>query len=178
MKAILCSIYLGTAAGLIPDSVYNLETTSHFIEIVDGRISSDKKNRPPIVAYADGKGYIVTHNYSYIIDGFEIVIPKGFLFDGASVPRMFWSVIGSPLESDFVLGALLHDYCYWSHVISKEKADDFLKICLKADGVGSLRTNTIYQSVNWFGGCPYKKGENVSLGSRWMISKNELVPVI
>ena len=43
-------------------------------------------------------------------DGTKIVVPKGFEFDGASVPRLFW-IIMSPVGLLFIPG-LIHDYAY------------------------------------------------------------------
>ncbi len=40
----------------------------------------------------------------------EILIPKGFVFDGASVPRLLWPIF-SPFDLLFVPG-LIHDYAY------------------------------------------------------------------
>ncbi len=41
----------------------------------------------------------------------KILITKGFSFDGASVPRIFWTFI-SPVGL-FLIPALIHDYAYY-----------------------------------------------------------------
>lgn len=33
-------------------------------------------------------------------------------FDGASIPRLFWRLVGPPLRGTYRRGALLHDACY------------------------------------------------------------------
>ena len=43
-------------------------------------------------------------------DGEQIKIPKGFIFDGASIPRPLWILL-SPVGLLFIQG-LLHDYGY------------------------------------------------------------------
>ena len=43
-------------------------------------------------------------------DRTEIIIPKGFICDGASIPRIFWPV-ASPVGALFLTG-LIHDYGY------------------------------------------------------------------
>lgn len=46
----------------------------------------------------------------------SVVIPPGYVFDGASIPRVAWSIIGAPFEPDFVLAACIHDwYCEHSY---------------------------------------------------------------
>ena len=43
-------------------------------------------------------------------NGFEIVIPKDFEFDGSSAPRFIWWIF--PSYGDFFFAALIHDYLY------------------------------------------------------------------
>lgn len=43
-------------------------------------------------------------------DEVELVIPKGFVFDGASIPRPFWAIL-NPIGL-LLLQGLLHDYAY------------------------------------------------------------------
>lgn len=42
--------------------------------------------------------------------GFTFIIPKGFIFDGASIPRIFWNML-SPSGYLFLAG-LLHDFIF------------------------------------------------------------------
>ncbi|MEE8234214.1 MAG: DUF1353 domain-containing protein [Gammaproteobacteria bacterium] len=42
--------------------------------------------------------------------GFRYIIPKGFIFDGASIPRLFWNIL-SPAGYLFMAG-LVHDFVY------------------------------------------------------------------
>lgn len=53
----------------------------------------------------------LTQNWYFDHDnGVKIVIPKGFRFDGASIPKIFWAVL-SPVGLLLIPG-LLHDYGY------------------------------------------------------------------
>lgn len=40
---------------------------------------------------------------------FDFEIPKGYCYDGASVPRLFWRVIGPNTDNSFLIPALIHD---------------------------------------------------------------------
>ena len=56
------------------------------------------------------RNWILTKDWKYNIDGTEYVIPEGFQFDGASIPkflRTFFSPVGVLL-----MGGLVHDYAY------------------------------------------------------------------
>lgn len=48
----------------------------------------------------------------WTVDGVEkvLTIPKEFITDGASIPQLFWSVIGSPYLPEFITAAIVHDY--------------------------------------------------------------------
>jgi len=45
-----------------------------------------------------------------ITDGMIIMIPKGYEFDGASIPRVFWWLL-SPVGI-LLIPSVFHDYCY------------------------------------------------------------------
>ena len=56
------------------------------------------------------RNWILKEDWKYNIDGTEYVIPAGFQFDGASIPkflRTFFSPVGVLL-----IGGLVHDYAY------------------------------------------------------------------
>ena len=56
------------------------------------------------------RNWVLTDDWKYTIDGREDVIPAGFQFDGASIPkflRTFFSPVGVLL-----IGGLVHDYAY------------------------------------------------------------------
>ena len=56
------------------------------------------------------RNWTVKKDWKYNIDGVEYVIPEGFQFDGASIPkflRTFFSPVGVLL-----IGGLVHDYAY------------------------------------------------------------------
>ncbi len=52
----------------------------------------------------------LTKDFHYSLDGMPYVIPKGFVFDGASVPKMFRNWL-SPMGV-LLIGGLVHDYGY------------------------------------------------------------------
>ena len=56
------------------------------------------------------RNWELVQDWKYNIDGTDYVIPKGFTFDGASIPkflRTFFSPVGVLL-----IGGLVHDYMY------------------------------------------------------------------
>ena len=46
---------------------------------------------------------------------YSFCIPKGYCYDGASIPRLFWRVIGSNTDNRFLIPALIHDVLCENH---------------------------------------------------------------
>ncbi|MGD8991764.1 MAG: DUF1353 domain-containing protein [Desulfobacterales bacterium] len=73
------------------------------------------KNRPFIMRVLvwlfDIRKWRLKKNWHFFLEnGDEIVLPKGFEFDGASIPRIFWAIL-SPVGLLLIPG-LIHDYGY------------------------------------------------------------------
>jgi hypothetical protein len=73
------------------------------------------KNRPFIMRVLvwlfDIRKWQLVQNWHFELgNGVEIVLPKDFRFDGASIPRIFWAIL-SPVGLLLIPG-LIHDYGY------------------------------------------------------------------
>ena len=68
------------------------------------------------------RNWTITKDWHYNIDGTDYVIPAGFTFDGASIPkflRTFFSPVGVLL-----MGGLVHDYGYkYATLLKKNKKE-------------------------------------------------------
>ena len=60
---------------------------------------------------------------SFNIHGIIYTVPAGFVSDGCSLPRVFWRIIGNPLQADWVEEAVLHDWLYKFQPVSRREAD-------------------------------------------------------
>ena len=60
----------------------------------------------------------IVKDYHFTIRGEEYIIPKGFVFDGASVPKFLASFL-SPVGV-LLIGGLVHDYAYKYTVLLKK----------------------------------------------------------
>lgn len=60
----------------------------------------------------------ITQDYFYSINGTRLMIPSGFVFDGASVPKFFRSWL-SPMGV-LLIGGLIHDYGYKYQTLLKD----------------------------------------------------------
>lgn len=82
----------------------------------------------------------------------EILIPEGYSFDGASIPRVLWPVLGHPFSNDLVLPCCVHDwYCEKSwNDYDRLIGDAVLLSLLARQGVSRWRRNMIYIGVRLF----------------------------
>lgn len=48
-------------------------------------------------------------------EAYEFVIPKDYTWDGASIPRIFWKLIGSKTDNRFLIPSLIHDVLCENH---------------------------------------------------------------
>ena len=46
---------------------------------------------------------------------YTFTIPKGYCYDGATIPKFFWRVIGSSTDNSFLIPALIHDILCENH---------------------------------------------------------------
>jgi len=81
-----------------------------------------------------------------------VKVPAFFQFDGASIPRFAWQVIGDPFRPRFMRASVFHDWIYHTHQVDKKTADDRFHEMLREDGVGSIKTWIMQKAVTTFGG--------------------------
>jgi hypothetical protein len=79
-----------------------------------------------------------------------VTVPRGFVWDGASVPKAFRWLIGDPWECEFQAASLVHDYLYWSHKATKADADLIFRDLLISSGAKSWVASLMYAAVKSF----------------------------
>lgn len=87
---------------------------------------------------------------------YNFIIPKGYCFDGASVPRFFWRIIGSNTDNKFLVAALIHDYMCEHHDCvgsDREFSTIVFNELLKVSGVGKVKRFFMKNSVDIFQKC-------------------------
>ena len=86
------------------------------------------------------RNWELTKDWKYNIDGTEYVIPAGFQFDGASIPkflRTFFSPVGVLL-----IGGLVHDYAYKYKTLLKANKKDTM------GEIDQKRADEIFRDIN------------------------------
>ena len=86
------------------------------------------------------RNWELIQDWKYNIDGVEYIIPKGFQFDGASIPkflRTFFSPVGVLL-----MGGLVHDYMYKYAACKPVSKKDALLV------VDQKKADQIFRDIN------------------------------
>ena len=84
---------------------------------------------------------------------YEFRIPKGYCYDGASIPRLFWRIIGSNTDNRFLIPALVHDVLCENHnYINNDRAfsSEVFNALLECSGVKNLQRFFMKNSVACF----------------------------
>jgi hypothetical protein len=101
-------------------------------------------NRVVLKPYSKDQ-FIVVNEYKYK----EWIVPEGYITDGASVPRIFWSIF-PPNRPLYLSAAVVHDYLTdlaQNGQITFKEADDTFRETLCELGVAKWMVWVLYASV-------------------------------
>jgi hypothetical protein len=96
--------------------------------------------------------YRNTEDYVLFIFGITIRIPAGFVFDGASIPFFAWILTYTPHHPVVMLAAMVHDYLYLTHFVSREQADMIFKSLLLKNYCSPEKAALMHRCVRLGGG--------------------------
>jgi len=91
----------------------------------------------------------------------------GFVCDGASIPKPFWSVVTSPFHPKIIRGAFWHDWFYRTHYIVKGSADLLFRRLIIVDGFDPTLAEICYQAVKKAGASAWDAGPAKPLVGIW-----------
>ena len=80
-------------------------------------------------------------------------IPKGYCYDGASIPRLFWRIIGSNTDNRFLIPALIHDILCENHSFidnDRKFSTEVFNALLEASEVNAFKRFLMKNSVDCF----------------------------
>lgn len=95
--------------------------------------------------------------------GYSVLISKGFICDGASVPKRFWDSIGSPYASRYLLAGILHDALYQAELLDRVLCDTIFAEFMTDLGVVWWRMKLMHTAVRMGGGFVWNNHTNVSI---------------
>lgn len=84
---------------------------------------------------------------------YDFEIPKYYCFDGASVPRFFWRIIGPNTDNKFLIASLIHDVICENHnFVDNDRAFStrVFNALLEASEVSSIKRFFMKNSVDFY----------------------------
>ena len=84
---------------------------------------------------------------------YEFNIPKNYCFDGATIPKFFWRVIGPNTDNKFLIAALVHDVlCENHHYVDNDRAFStrVFSALLEASDVSPFKRFLMKNSVDFY----------------------------
>lgn len=95
----------------------------------------------------------VTFYINYLGSKYTVEIKKGYTWDGATIPRLFWRIIGSKDDNSFLNASLVHDrICEEKSLINYDRqlGSIIFREILLASGVTEIKAYIMYYAVDIF----------------------------
>lgn len=84
-------------------------------------------------------------------NGFTWTTPKDWVVDGATIPKVAWSIVGGPLSGKYLHASIIHDYyCDTEERTAHDTHRNFY-YGMRANGVPKGKATTMYWVVRTFG---------------------------
>lgn len=74
-----------------------------------------------------------------------ITVPRGFVTDFASIPRIFWSALRP--DGLYSYAAIIHDYLYWDQSVPRATADAILRFAMEDFRINPMTIPLIHKAV-------------------------------
>lgn len=114
-------------------------------------------NYPKIQEINDNEYRVIRKYRAVLPNNDTIEVKAGFVYDGASIPRLFWSLIGSPFTGTHTRAAFIHDALYAGECYDRKTCDWLFLQILQQHKCAFLKRNTLYFAVRIFGGFVWKE---------------------
>ena len=95
--------------------------------------------------------------------GVRYRVDSGFTTDGASIPRLFWRLIGPPFAARYAPAALIHDALYATGYGDRQAADRLFREMMAVLDVKPWRRLLMYAAVRAGGWLPWSRRTDESV---------------
>lgn len=100
----------------------------------------------------DGRRMTLVEPFAYVDPrGARWGAPAGLVVDGATIPRAFWSFIGSPFTGEFRDASVVHDAACEDRGRPWRAVHRMFYEACRCGGVGAVKAKTMYYAVFHFG---------------------------
>ena len=108
---------------------------------------------PSLSPIINGELWELSKDWHVTVRGVEATLPKGFLTDGASIPRILWRVCGHPMTTKRIIPAIVHDAIYAGTILgfTRQEADEIFRDGIIEAGWPKWKANIEYAALRLFG---------------------------
>lgn len=105
----------------------------------------------------DGRRFVLEDDFAYVDrKGVQWLAPTNLLTDGASIPSIFWSVIGGPWDGLYREAAVVHDAYCCAQTAPWQDVHRMFYEAMRCSGVAWVQAKTMFYAV-WVGGPRWTK---------------------
>ena len=97
-----------------------------------------------------------------INDNDVYLVPRGFITDGASVPRQLWSIM-PPVGAKYSKAAVIHDMLYATEMVTRAEADKIFLEAMKVLKVSKWKRWSMYLAVRAAGWRVWQKHDRAEV---------------
>ncbi len=110
------------------------------------------EGKPRVEFLGDGRNVQLLENLTFV-DGIDCVwgVPALAVVDGASIPTLFWPVIGGPFEGRYRDASIIHDWYCDRRTRSWQSTHHVFYEAMIVSGVDRLKAKLMYFAVRWHG---------------------------
>jgi hypothetical protein len=102
--------------------------------------------------HADGRAMTLVQDFAYEAPwGDRWDAPARSVIDGASIPRLMWSIIGGPFEGMYRDASVIHDVACAAKERNWREVHEAFYYAMLASGVGEVQAKVMYAAVFHFG---------------------------
>lgn len=122
--------------------------TALFVAITLSSCTSIALKSPAVLSpFGDGTQWLVVEDMEFEVKLDDksirkIVVPRGFVTDLASTPRVVWSMY--PPFGKYLTAAILHDYLYWRQTCRRDEADKIIYQTMRDAKVDEITQSGFY----------------------------------
>jgi hypothetical protein len=114
----------------------------------------------------------LTRNYKFYINDDEYTIKSDFWWNGASIPRAAWSIVGHPWADTVYFGALVHDMLYGVQLYNQRKCDEIFYEINRMSDMGWLQAQSMDKALMTCGWWAYSRTDEEIEGCAKYLLKN------
>ncbi len=136
---------------MIPAAFAFTVITSAWTEPSGAEPSSQYLDRLKFEALSNGRTVQLLSRYRYRNGNTVWEVPKGWIIDGATIPRYAYSFVGGPLDGKYRDASVIHDYYCDTNTRPWRDTHRVFYDAMLASGVDAWKAKLMYYAVYTFG---------------------------